>query len=221
MHSISVDPHRIDVSQLQQWLADCEENHSGDCDQIFAFHPAKTTPSLTLIDIQQSCLVIPETPVQYVALSYVWGEIGGTLTTTTHNVNYLSTSGSLEAPEIKSRIPRTILDAITMTRIMGLNYFWVDRLCIVQDNSRHFNEQLQQMASIYSNASFTIIAADGQDANHGLRGIGGQALPRVRRQTYFNFSSAAKLLLGPEIESSEELPSWYTRAWTFQERVLS
>ncbi len=104
---------------------------------------------------------------------------------------------------------------------MGLNYIWVDRLCIVQDNSRHFNEQLQQMASIYSNASFTIIAADGHDANHGLRGIGGQALPRSHKQTYYNFSSVTKLLLEPKGESRLNSPSWYTRASTFQERAVS
>jgi hypothetical protein len=91
----------------------------------------------------------------------------------------------------------------------------------VQDSPRHFNEQLQQMASIYTNACFTITAADSRDANHRLRGVGGQALPRVYKQTYYKFSPKAKLLCEPLVESTLNLPSWYTRAWTFRERAVS
>jgi len=140
---------------------------------------------------------------------------------TTENISHLFTPGSLATPEASSNIPRTILDAMYLTEAMGVNYLWVDRLCIVQDNIRHFNEQLQQMAIIYANSSFTIIALDGRDANHGLLGVGGKSLPRHYEQTYFEFSPEVKVLCKPYIEGEGDEPAWYTRAWTFQERASS
>jgi hypothetical protein len=222
-HYVSLNPDRIDVSQLKKWLANCEANHREHCHERLTSHIAHTVSSVTFIDVQHSCLVIPTTtPVRYVALSYVWGDIPGSLMATTQNVGHLFSLGSLEAPTTNSRIPRTILDAISFTKIMGVRYLWVDRLCIVQDDSRHFNSQLQQMASIYANSCFTIIAADGQDANHGLRGIPSPALRRVYEQTYLDLPSNVKLL---QWESPPEdwsnMPHWYTRAWTFQERAVS
>jgi hypothetical protein len=220
-HYISLDSQRIDIDQLRQWLAQCDEHHYDACRTLLDLQNTETAPSLTFIDVNQSCLVSPKGTVRYVTLSYVWGDTPGTLMATLQNVDYLRTPGSLEASETKVRIPRTILDAIYFTRLMGVDYLWVDRLCIVQDNARHFNEQLQQMASIYNNAHFTIIAADGQDANHGLRGIGGQAPNRISKQTYYQFSSKTRFLCETPCESFWDLPNWYTRAWTFQERAVS
>jgi len=61
---------------------------------------------------------------------------------TLQNISYLFTPESLKAPETNSRILKTILDAIAFKKMMDVNYLWVERLCIVQDNSRHFNSQL-------------------------------------------------------------------------------
>jgi hypothetical protein len=55
--------------------------------------------NVTLIDIKQSSLISPKTPVKYVTLSYVWGEIPRNLMATTQNLSYLCTPGSLEALE--------------------------------------------------------------------------------------------------------------------------
>jgi hypothetical protein len=77
------------------------------------------------------------------------------------------------------------------------------------------------MASIYANSCFTTIAADGEDANHGLRGIPAPALPRRLLQTYLEFPSNVKLLQWEPPEYVLNTPKWYTRAWTFQERAVS
>lgn len=57
---------------------------------------------------------------------------------------------------------------------LGEQYLWVDRLCILQEpGSEDMSRMLKAMAHIYASAEFTIVAAGGLDANHGLRGIGG------------------------------------------------
>jgi hypothetical protein len=94
---------------------------------------------------------------------------------------------------------------------MGLRYLWVDRLCIIQDEPTHLTEQLQQMASIYANSYFTIIAADGYDANYG---------PRSYEEISFEFTANFKMIQKPKTESRDEA-FWHTRAWTFLERAVS
>ncbi|KAE9364342.1 HET-domain-containing protein [Stipitochalara longipes BDJ] len=220
-HYISVDSHWINLGQIRGWLARCNTHHGEVCHEVLTTYTNGPSPSITLIDLRQKCLTIPTVPVEYVALSYVWGETPGSLMATTKTLPYLFTPGALATLETSSQIPRTILDAMHLTTEMGVNYLWVDRLCIVQDNIRHFNEQLQQMASIYANTCFTIIATGGRDANHGLSGIGGQSLPRRYEQTYFEFSPEVKVLCEPHEEAHGGLPAWYTRAWTFQERAVS
>jgi hypothetical protein len=56
------------------------------------------------------------------------------------------------------------------TKLMGVRYLWIDCYCIVQDDDQEKHNQLWAMGSIYYNAHFTIIAAEG-DITHGLRGF--------------------------------------------------
>ena len=84
--------------------------------------------------------------------------------------------GSLESH--RDEIPKTIRDTISLVDQLGIPYLWVDSLCIVQDESESKHAQIQAMAGIYANAYVTVIAGNGWDANHGLRGIQGVTEPR-------------------------------------------
>lgn len=68
------------------------------------------------------------------------------------------------------------------------------------------------MAGIYANAYVTLIAGNGWDANHGLRGIQGVTEPR-------HLSSSWKPGLIEDLDPYDSI--WYSRGWTFQEMVFS
>jgi len=157
---------------------------------------------------------------RYVALSYVWGQLSGTIELRRANYNHLFVRNSLKFSEDRARIPRTIVDAITLTREMCLRYLWVDRVCIIQDEPTHLTRQLEQMASIYANSYFTIIAADGTDADYGLRGVASDTSPRTYEEPIFQFSKDFNMIMKPRLERKDEA-FWHTRAWTFQERAVS
>lgn len=74
------------------------------------------------------------------------------------------------------------------------------------------------MASIYANSCFTIIAADGFDANYGLPGI---SSPRHHDEITFEFGSDLSMVKRPQVGSFERKPFWHSRAWNFQERAVS
>lgn len=86
-----------------------------------------------LIDIDTMCIVYAPRKAKYVALSYVWGRTSiPRLTLTSHNEEALLRPKGLEAN--RSKIPNTILDAITVFRKLGERYLWVDSLCLLQDH---------------------------------------------------------------------------------------
>jgi hypothetical protein len=99
----------------------------------------------------------------YAALSYCWGPPQRQpLKTTKRNLD--SHLRALPA----SRIPKTFSDAFTVLRAIGLEYAWIDSLCIIQDSLEDWQEQAAEMASVYQNASIVLAATDSSDSHEGL-----------------------------------------------------
>jgi hypothetical protein len=74
------------------------------------------------------------------------------------------------------------------------------------------------MASIYANSHFTIIAADGSNADYGLQGI---SSPRRFKNRQLKFGVNVSMIVHPQVESFERKPCWHSSAWRFQERAVS
>ncbi|KAF2094639.1 HET-domain-containing protein, partial [Rhizodiscina lignyota] len=96
----------------------------------------------------------------YACLSYCWGGQQN-LVTTRANVNE-------HACGIKAELPRSIQDAITVTRRLGFKYLWVDSLCIVQDDEGDREGQIELMGEIFANAYVTISAATAKSCQDGF-----------------------------------------------------
>ncbi|KAI1746812.1 heterokaryon incompatibility protein-domain-containing protein [Xylaria castorea] len=224
-----LDPNWIDLDRVRAWAKLCDTEHSGICHRLTEWTsilPPSLAP-LLLVDVTSRCLVeIPINHVpklRYVALSYVWGQLQGILETTRDNEQDLRQKHALSSPLYAARLPDTVRDAIELVHRLGVSYLWVDRLCIVQDDFDRKLPQLEQMGAIYANAYLTLVAFDGDDANHGLRGSClGVANPRVLGSSPLTFSPAGKtLVVEPEFAPRTGPGEWYRRGWTFQERTLS
>jgi hypothetical protein len=118
----------------------------------------------------------------HVTLTYVWGqgemdiEMPLTLKASVHTVE-----DGVELIDLPKLLPRTIGDAIEVTRSLGFTYLWVDSLCIIQDDREDRHNQINMMDEIYINATLTIAAGSSPHANWGLPGI---SIPRsVDQQT--------------------------------------
>ena len=102
----------------------------------------------------------------------MWGNATAVKATQRNLVN-MRKLGSILADNSSLILPNTIREALRFYPRVGVRYLWVDSLCIVQDEEDTKQLYLNSMASIYTNAYFTIVAADGENANYGLRGIKG------------------------------------------------
>jgi len=65
---------------------------------------------------------------------------------------------------------KTIRDAITVTRDLGIRFLWVDALCIIQDSrkGKDWHREASKMRDVYSNAFVTISAETAMDARQGF-----------------------------------------------------
>ncbi len=74
------------------------------------------------------------------------------------------------------------------------------------------------MDAIYGNAELTIVAAAGEDQSHGLPGLNSR--PRTAQRTAMAGSYRIVETL-PDPHHKVSASRWFTRAWTFQEGLLS
>ena len=88
-------------------------------------------------------------------LSHCWG------TSKSRDYNLSSNNWKQYTDAISvSALPKTFLDAIAFTRVLGIRYLWIDSLCIIQDSQEDWVTESALMPSVYGN-SFCNIAASG------------------------------------------------------------
>lgn len=205
---------QIDLDVCRKWLRDCDSRHPANCAPSGS-RDAQSSSELRLVDILDNCIIPAPARCRYVALSYVWGQIE-TLSVFRDNFRELEVPGALSS-RIES-VPETIKDAMQVVRDLGERYLWVDRLCIIQD-SAHKASQVENMGKVYGAAILTIVAADGIDANAGLKGLrpGSRTLQQVTGKVKPNLTLT--LSTTPPGNPSETI--WASRGWTCQEQVLS
>jgi hypothetical protein len=65
-------------------------------------------------------------------------------------------------------LPKTFKDAVVLTRALGIQYLWIDSLCIIQDSVSDWAAELSQMADVYKHAALTIAASCSTDSYNGF-----------------------------------------------------
>ncbi|KAI0865309.1 HET-domain-containing protein [Xylaria cubensis] len=205
----------VNVLLLKKWYNTCLQGHGTACEQPSWLAQGVAWPrSLRLIDVVRRCIVDAPTACPYFTLSYVWGSEKEPLQSTTQNIATLQASGSLNS----YALPKTIEDAIWLTREMGVGYLWIDRLCVIQDSDADKAIQIPQMDLVYSSACLTIMASSGT-ATDGLAGINGR--PRSIDQPTARVAENLSVMNVLRLDGAYVTCAWRTRGWTFQEGLCS
>ncbi|THV48837.1 hypothetical protein BGAL_0225g00160 [Botrytis galanthina] len=190
--------------------------------------PGASTPLRNSISYQvgrdgQSYLFDVETTVEtqqnddrytkYLALTHCWGkEMPEAATTKTRTLERRLLSIPFKT------LPRTFRDAITITRRLGLQYLWIDSLCIVQNSLQDWQQESAKMGKIYSHAYCTIAAAAAINCEGGLFASHSELplLPRAPNQPGILFKTPY-----PGWDNLYSNSTLIHRSWTLQERELS
>ena len=219
MHEVGrlFDPQQVDVKILRQWVYCCHTSHKDHCLKI---EIPILLPHIYLIDVVDGCLISANTETRYVALSYVWGDFRS-IQANKGNFMYLREPGTIDVSNGNIKLGKTIEDALRLVSLLGERYLWVDRLCIVQDDLDTKQDCLNAMALIYASAYFTIVAAEGPNADHGLRGLGHGSQDRSVGCNIIRFPFETDVVAHRDRAWYPEDSPWESRAWTFQEAFFS
>ena len=203
----------------RKWMHDCLVNHENCPKPDSSFTPTR------LIDVgkeeeKESAHLTIGQNAPYAALSYCWG---GPQSVTLNTLTMDEMRHGIAA----SALPQTILDAMIVTRRLGLQYLWVDALCIIQDSALDKDAEIANMGEIYENAQLTISAASAEKCQDGFlttRSMHGDFSPP------WSFSRLPFACPNSDsgIVSLRESSLYYTiieplnrRALALQERILS
>lgn len=119
-------------------------------------------------------------------------------------------------------LTKTFADAIEIARAAGLDYLWIDSLCIIQDDHKDWVVEAAKMTSVYSGSSLNIAASSARDGTEGC-------FPKPRGHLWgFVHEVCVKGKMG----LLEFMPAWWydlyvekahlnSRAWCVQEKILA
>jgi len=146
------------------WLNTCTKSHPA-C-RLGAEPPLPTRVIDVGIEGKQDPFLVESQALrgQYVALSYCWGDpkVHPVLKTTPET--YQKHKQCIEF----AYLPKTLQDSITITRRLGLQYLWIDALCIIQGDADDWARESSRMCEVYSNAYLTIAGSNAAGNAEGI-----------------------------------------------------
>ena len=121
-------PSDAHFNVARSWFNDCKFNHA-ECRGDTAEPPELPKRIIDVGNDQQSPRLIigAGKTAQYATLSHCWGR-SPTVKTKLESLRSRQNSIPLDA------LPKTFKDALATCRELGIQYLWIDSLCIIQDD---------------------------------------------------------------------------------------
>jgi hypothetical protein len=205
---------------VRSWLRICVDEHSGPItNQDNNYRP----PRLLHIDSGSLRLVQgSECPKgsEWATLSHCWGPHPTFLTLTSTNKSQFELGIPLDS------LARTFRDAVKFCDSIGVNYLWIDSLCIIQQGSgskEDWFHHMTEMRRVYQNATLNLAADRASSAEDGI--FSDRVAASIQRPVIelhkglmkgcWQMAAQTELL---DLFSRSPLSS---RAWVTQERIFS
>jgi hypothetical protein len=210
--------------RIRQWIYDCETNHEQCSSRGNAALPTR------LLDLGQSndSIKLVKTDglsASYICLSHCWGESSTIMCTRETYSSY------------QNNIPWAILpplfqDTVKICRRLGIQYLWIDKLCIIQHDENDWASEGSRMAQIFEGSFLTIAAAASKDDTDLLFVKDNIHFPSSkihvgRTNSESPYVVCARIPFGyhpadkSSISVSHKVYPLLTRAWVYQERLLA
>jgi hypothetical protein len=205
------------------WLSHCIQGHS-KCPKSHGFLPTRVidvdafdgNDDVRLVETAE--LTPTDKARPFVALSHCWGKDHFLITK-------LATLEDHKKNIPLDTLPPSFQDAVVVVRQMGFKYIWIDSLCIIQDSAEDWQKESRQMCNIYAQAIFTITSAHASGAYGGMfrHRDGIRTMPFEIELQLPSKPICILYVPTPQREVQWQLNDLpiYSRAWCFQEMVLS
>ncbi|KAF2468783.1 HET-domain-containing protein [Lindgomyces ingoldianus] len=206
------------------WLRSCLESHA-DCKLTAQIQ--NTPKRLINVGSETRHPFLVEFPlasqqVEWLSLSYCWGQEDPLMKLTADTRERLENGIPLDS------LDPTIRDAILVTRGLGLDFIWIDALCIIQeDNNKDWDDQAPKMNEIYGGSLLTLVVASSNSVKSGF--LKERVIPYVPILSSNSSSGESpnaepptRVYFSPEWDPDEDKLTgpWTNRGWTMQEGLL-
>ncbi|RMZ73214.1 heterokaryon incompatibility [Pyrenophora seminiperda CCB06] len=169
------------LKEAQNWFQRCKKDHPL-CLPLNDEWPRRILDiTVDPIRLVTSTSILPSPTYRqegYACLSYVWGTTGNL---ETRKENLKSHMCGIDT----SALPKTLSDAVYVARYLGLQYLWIDSLCIIQDDWQDKMHQIPRMPNIYQGCELVIAAQSAANVHKGFLSFPEAHAPFKRIQTYF------------------------------------
>lgn len=204
------------TDQAKSWIEECLNSHK-DCPSLERHLLPTRVIDVKADSVQGGARLHISTEnetADYATLSYCWGEATGSV---------ILTTATLEAWKERlpvENLPRSLQDAVKITRDLGIRYLWVDALCIVQEDIGEKKKEIERMGKIYKNSLVTIAAANSRSASDGF--LSDRDLPGVTTLPFpCPNGTTGKISLAKFVSTYHPEQPLDRRAWALQEYLLS
>lgn len=118
-------------------------------------------------------------------------------------------------------LSKTFQDAISITRELGIQYLWIDSLCIIQDSHDDWKIESAQMYRVYSSSYCNLAASSARDGSQGMLWHRDYKALQPLKLSIFDRVCHIEPTVQSVFEANVEHGPLMNRAWVFQERMLS
>lgn len=218
---VNLEPQTVGaIKEAKWWFDECHHKHGHSCGNLkwSGQNPSRLVrifPDLKKVQLVDAHRM---QTVRYAALSYAWGV--ETTNKAKEKEEILSTKGwkYTDEPFPLSELPATIRDAMRVTQGLGIDFIWIDALCIRTSATTTWNYEAARMHEVYGNACVTLCACSSEKSIDGLfnpRGAWEYPSEPCRLDQFWlaNFDMTLN-----EVRLQAPL---FSRAWTLQEERLS
>jgi hypothetical protein len=213
-------------SRIKAWLDICTSSHPA-CSQANSQPPPLPTRVIVVGKKgSNKCYLVSgkEKNGHYATLSHCWGDSNHRPLSTTDQTLACRQQG-IEDEEL----PKTFQHAVQVCREIGIEYLWIDSLCIIQEqeSQEDWAKEAPKMGHVYGNSRLTIFALAAANSTQGCFrerfGLFSWPCPIILfgQACYLSrYPTLVEGLLGDQGDLDQSHPL-VQRAWVLQEQALS
>ncbi|KAI1428433.1 heterokaryon incompatibility protein-domain-containing protein [Xylaria sp. FL1777] len=201
-----------------QWIRECQQTHALCNSRGSTPLPNRVVdvgdsdyPRIKLYETQNE-------PAKYICLSHCWGTAQLIRTTTATIHQYKEGISWVE-------LSTTFQHAIIFARKLGIQYVWIDSLCIIQDSEDDWRAESSRMATIYENSHITLAATKSGSGAGGFFSAASLECKahelRCNEDDGMSHPIYVRRNLHDDYKIGPNNNPLLRRGWVFQERLLS
>ncbi|KAL7963429.1 heterokaryon incompatibility protein domain-containing protein [Trichoderma compactum] len=215
-------PHQFNIAR--RWLQECRSHEACLMNKVPELPTRVVDIGLPDAKSLPRVFISHGAKADYIALSHCWGgKIESVLTSKT----YHDYQQALPISEISANFK----DSFRIARELGIQYIWIDSLCIIQDSKEDWEIESSRMGAVYRNATLTVSALVSAKSTVGIlktnenRFLGAPKSAKLR--IYEDSSKDDEVEVDWKSREEENLRRLMTecaltsRGWTLQEYILS